>query len=646
MLKLPNKSLFIIVALLTLSSLSQFLLAQESLLAPTAQAQLLRVKNTPSHLKGSKSNVLLQLPFIEDFSAPIFYPDSTKWISKSVFVNRSYAVNPPSIGVATFDAMDSRGHVYPSMTSFTSPADTLLSKPIRLDSLKIPFPYKLKPSDSIYFSFFFQPQGLGAQPNEGDSLVLQFYNPTFDRWKSVWNHKGMSLDSFRVHYDTSFQQVLIAIVDTQYFKSNFQFRFVNYAHLPAPEIPSWRSGLHCHWNVDYIVLDKSRNLYDTSYNDIAILNYLTTALKDYQSIPWNQYQAAGPSAMINFNKGIYFRNMDDVLNSKSVDQYLYIFDLYTKDTLAEANPIPATVPVASQVVAYYKPDHNFSSYISNSPYPEFRVLYRIFTNSPPPDIISANDTMAFYQNFYNYMAFDDGTAEAGYGLSVNGGKVALQFEAFEPDTLRSVMMYFNQTITAASQQYFYLTIWGDNNGKPGNIIYEQSGRKPEYEDELFAFHTYVLNEPIGVAGKFYIGWRQTTKDNLNIGFDFNNNQNQKLFTNTSGSWVNSVYEGCPMIRPILGTSEYAHVGIEKPKSQERKLTVYPNPSNGRFFLKFAQSTALSEVNIDVFNIQGQRVFSQQNATSIDLSHLANGVYYLQLVSPNQWIENHKIVIQK
>ncbi len=124
----------------------------------------------------------IALPFIEDFSSYVGYPDTALWVDNYAFINQSFAINAPSIGIATLDAVDQFGKVYEHASQLSFPADTLTSKPIRLDSIFFPISKKLTPSDSIYFSFFYQPGGglgqpwnrLGNPPESTDSLVLEF----------------------------------------------------------------------------------------------------------------------------------------------------------------------------------------------------------------------------------------------------------------------------------------------------------------------------------------------------------------------------------------------------------------------------------------------------------------------------------------
>jgi len=77
------------------------------------------------------------------------------------------------------------------------------------------------------------------------------------------------------------------------------------------------------------------------------------------------------------------------------------------------------------------------------------------------------------------------------------------------------------------------------------------------------------------------------------------------------------------------------------------LKMYPNPTTGlvRFEYDVLQ---LGKVSIVVYNILGERVMSNSiNDKSIDLSHLNNGVYFINIVSSaNEIIDNQKLIIQK
>ena len=118
------------------------------------------------------------LPFFDDFSQSNTYPDSTKWTDNNVLINAGFPVCPPNRKGATFDVLDANGKVYSYAISNAFIAEYLTSVRIRLDSIMEPEPRALTPADSVYLSFYYQPQGNGNAPEEQDSLVLQFGTTT------------------------------------------------------------------------------------------------------------------------------------------------------------------------------------------------------------------------------------------------------------------------------------------------------------------------------------------------------------------------------------------------------------------------------------------------------------------------------------
>ena len=136
-------------------------------------------------MKSSLSDTL-GIPFFDDFSKNSVYPDSTKWIDSYVFINNSYSGDPVSIGIATLDAVNKAG-ILNGETETPFPSDYLTSKPINLE-----YPDRT----DIFLSFFYQPQGLRDEPEEWDSLVVDFYSPSQNKWKRVWSTEGRPAEPF------------------------------------------------------------------------------------------------------------------------------------------------------------------------------------------------------------------------------------------------------------------------------------------------------------------------------------------------------------------------------------------------------------------------------------------------------------------
>jgi hypothetical protein len=187
-------------------------------------------------------SVPLSLPFFDDFSEQEQFPSFRFWETKGgVWINDQMGVDPPSIGVATFDGINAMGRPY----NFEAPlsigsADTLTSLPINLTGLE---------NSNVYLSFYSQPEGIGDPPELEDSIVLQFKNSS-QQWITVWKR---SENSF-----TPFKQEMIAVNQPDYFHVDFQFRF---------RLFSKQSGPFDVWNIDYVYLDKNRTPTDLSTVD-------------------------------------------------------------------------------------------------------------------------------------------------------------------------------------------------------------------------------------------------------------------------------------------------------------------------------------------------------------------------------------------
>jgi hypothetical protein len=58
-------------------------------------------------------------------------------------------------------------------------------------------------------------------------------------------------------------------------------------------------------------------------------------------------------------------------------------------------------------------------------------------------------------------------------------------------------------------------------------------------------------------------------------------------------------------------------------AESKKIFVYPNPSSGIFTISAA-------ANIEVYNLIGELILSENNATSIDLTTAPKGLYFVRL----------------
>ncbi len=584
----------------------------------------------------------LNLPFRDDFSRTKVYPDQTLWMDSDVYINDDYPADPISIGVATFDGIDKYGNPYYPPSSISSKiSDYLTSKPINLEEHNnIPY----SPADSVYLSFFYQPQGIATDfPQDSDSLMLEFRVPSDSSgWRHIWGVGGTKFKPFK--------QVMIPIIDSINFKKGFQFRFKNYTS---------SSGNLDHWNIDYVILDKGRNLNDTSIFEVTWVERTPSSLlKNYEAMPWSHFLFLGDKST-ELKQSISIRVRNNSNTSFTTFYRIQVQDEFGAITRYFPGPT-SSIKIATT------PSANSYSTVTidsiNSPTTIFKnsgngngdsALFRIekIIENSKADKFPYNDTLVNEQKFYNYYAYDDGTAESAYGINAIDAKIAYRFNVLKTDTLRGVYIFFNQMINNASQLTFKLTVWGSN--LKATPIYQSADVTPQYENSINGFHFYRIDVPLIIsAGEFYVGWQQNTAESLNLGLDMNttSSDNKFIYVPSNGSWTSSVLPGLWMMRPVFGKAIPVISGIKEINNPTENLfSAYPNPASDRIFIRI-KNAALVNSNLiaTLSDAMGRLVIRQDNTIDfLDVSAIPNGFYFLKITDKEQkYASSFKIVINK
>lgn len=565
----------------------------------------------------------LGIPFFDDFSNSYIYPDSAKWEDKFAFIGQNYAIEPISIGTATLDALDEFGYVYSHLPYGNAAiADYLTSRHINLDYLL---------GDSLYLSFYFQCGGYGNSPEEGDSLVLEFRSPGKD-WTSVWRTGGRE----NMNY---FEIVMIPIRDSIWLQNGFQFRFKNYVSLTSVYEPSWASNVD-HWNLDFIKLDKDRHINDTFPEDVAFIKNISSLISDFESVPWKHFIN---SDSITIADSMFFSNRYMGTEDGRNITYTYkIIDRFTSDIIDPG--IVDSENLDPFIIVDYSLQwlFDFTSTVTDSA--SFEIVMSINPGADDPAILRYNDTIRYYQNFYNYYAYDDGSAEKGYGLSGQGSAYAQLAQRWEPlmeDTLRGIYIHFNHSLNEMNQNYFFLTVWDDKEGVPGDTLYQQMGALVNYTDDVYGFFYYPLDTLLVIDSTFYIGWIQTTDDNLNVGFDLNRVSNQHLFYNVSGTWQNSSIPGSVMMRPVFGSDPYPFSTVAQ-ISIASNYQIYPNPVNDHINFIFDHNPEF----IEIYDSNGRLVYTYPYSSQIETFDFPAGIYFIRPIGKAEVYETQRIIIVK
>lgn len=642
-----------IIGLCVLLSVSITNRAQEQLRPLSGNINLPEVTTQSSKAnKTTTTTGSIYLPFFDDFSyaykSP--YPSANNWVDSNAYVNTGFAIAPISLGVATFDGLNKKGYPYnlTAPVNYSASSDTLKSRPIHLDSIVIgSTTHYYVPADSIALTFYYQAEGFGEAPEPNDSLCLDFFKPKHDSdgvWVKVWGKAGYNPSAT----DTNFYRVRIPITDTAYFHDGFQFRFRNKATT---------SGSLDHWHIDYVQVKEQDFYPDTVLNDASFVYKPSSFLKNYSIMPYLQYNQALEMAPGFTN---YLRNN---FNIAKFSVYNYTITEGAGATLIPTDvygtfPNPGFQPFVNN--GYYSGGTNSAAHpvfsATGTPFPTapftdstyFTIKHSLTT---PADVRNDNDTVVHIQRFSNYYAYDDGSAEQGYYLNTYGAKTALRFTLNVADTLKAVRIYFDPIIEGGLIQgsTFRINVWSNNGGVPGSVIYKDSLMNPIYLSGSYnKIPSYNLTSclPLGV-GTYFIGIQQTTGQKLNIGFDRNTNHKEALYYNITGSWSQSSIPGSLMINPVMGCVDPPVVVGLNNHEKINPIRIFPNPAQNEITISFP-GNQLATVNLEITTALGQTALTKTitNNEAIDISELANGLYFIHLTGNSLNVSPQKLIISR
>ncbi|MEK0422087.1 MAG: hypothetical protein RLZZ161_1938 [Bacteroidota bacterium] len=591
-------------------------------------------RKTPQSLSGLnffKITDTLDLPFFDNFTADKGFPSYNRWADNQVWINNSFPINPPDYNVATFDHLNPLGKPWKGLLNKNTfvYADSLTSQHINLQFYKTG-PVTTKnyiPSDSVYLSFFYQTAGLGDVPEAEDSLILYFKTNT-GIWKRVWSQTGKVTGEFK--------QVMVPAYRTEFLHGAFQFRWVNYTKA---------TGNLNHWHLDYVRMDRNRSAKDTSIRDVAIQFASPSLLKDYQTMPYRHF-------LDNINEqtlpghSVSIRN----LNNTSTVQTRFQLEIRNRyDSLVLLRPFN----LSSKNIAPGEDGESFGQVKMDTlsgENPFLKITYKIAPQSDditPDNYNSAGNNNLYQtrQEFQPWYAWDDGTAEGGFGLNYEflpdiKGQFAMKFDLLKKDTFRGLGVMFNQSLDDVSNRKFKFRIWrklsplgaADNQDE---LLYETPFELPVYKDTHDGFHYFYFDTTLLLdKGTYYIGWIQFQKYVLNVGYDNNYRfqrqdvKNPNLFYNLLGQWesVDASVRGVPMLRPLIGSAKDHRIAVKNITRAD--FRIIPNPAVN--ILKIEGMVDLKKIAI--FSLTGNKVLELVNPTSeINIEPLKSGMYIVYCV---------------
>ncbi len=566
-------------------------------------------KDMRPFLRTTAASDTITLPFFDDFSGNGIFPDSRNWVDNAVYINNTMCINPPTRGVATFDMLNGHGLPYDTVdNSAIIYADSLTSRPINISALS--------PADSVYVSFFYQPGGNGFYPSNTDSLMLFLHKKNND-WVKVWSVFGSP--------PLPFQQVMIPVADTSYFDSGFQFRFVNKGSFNY-------SGAS--WQLDYVRMDKNRNMNDTVINDVSYIGEPGFILNDYTSMPYRQFLAniTGERATQHGDTIKNYTNAAPTIN------YGYTAKEITTGTSLGSSTGSITIP------AYSEQAITFPVYTStiSSPGTFNRVVFenKYYLTSPATDTVKQNDTIVRQQVFDNYLAYDDGSAEKSYFLDLFPllpGYVAVEHHVNQLDSIQGVAIYFARQVPLPTYKSFsifvYSTLQGINGAIADDTLYWQDISQPGYIDTLNHFWIYKFNKSVMVhpGSPFYVGIFQPAfsgSDSLYFGLDANRIGGNHAYYNVLSVWNSSGVQGAIMIRPLLGLPVKGS-GIDEVVNSKADWQIFPNPAKDVLNIDIGANRI---VNYEITDLRGSVLMRGKisQTSPVNISKLIPGLYFVKV----------------
>ncbi|MBM3427491.1 MAG: T9SS type A sorting domain-containing protein [Bacteroidetes bacterium] len=593
------KQLFWILCTLTFALHSQ---AQEK------ESPLTKIQPVGEHAKGLKT--LLEIPFFDDFSAgraAVNVPDAGRWVNAGVYTSAQMPIAPLTLGAAIFDGLNSEGMPYDFSNPFAQgAADTLTSMPLNLAGLDS--------TDQVYLFFYLQAAGHGNMPDDVDSMYVDFFSPITGQWDQVLSIASDNTTDW-IRHDLHIKQA-------QFLQSGFAFRFRNDATL---------SGAYDQWNLDYVNVQEGVDTANYQFNEVAMQYTPSNILSNgYTAMPWKHF-VVNPEVHLADSLKAFEQNLGPTENivtgySITVDGSQSVFNTQNLNTFNNDFRAITTTMLWN----------NTSILNANAQDSVVNVEVCTFINQADPHL--ENDTACYTLHLANYYAYDDGGAERSWTVQGAGASVAMKFYNHEADTLMGIAVNWIPYGSDESNQNFFLRVWNDDGGQPGDVISENFNyQSPAYDTDGYTqFHYHALDQPLALpAGTFYVGWVQSDPGTYDVGNDKNTNNNPaKLFyvLGSDQQWIQSETTGSLLLRPYLKAGEnQVWEGVNHATFAQSIL--YPNPANDVLFLtNVGQGQLQWKMWSSVGTCINQGV-SNSSALQWDVQDLPAGLYFLTIESP-------------
>lgn len=542
------------------------------------------------------TTAIAPMPFVDDFSYDSLFPARTHWDLPGFGVVGGQHVPGVSTrkgmgthtkGVCSFDGATAAGDLYEDELAFGL-ADSLTSLPFDFSTFS--------PADSLYLTFYVQRGGRNDAPEAADSLVLYFDSTGTYQYEQVWSLKGSGVS------DAEFRFVEVPVRAARYFSNGFRFRFVNFGSL---------NGEFDVFHLESVVLRANRFSGDSATSDVSPYLVIQGPLGQVSAVPRDHFGLS--TRMDTAVVAIGNLSTPGMVASLSVQ----ISDPRGGNTLSGtttlgygANSIPARQSLTAQLPG------TFSEQAVS--FPTYGAIRMRSIVSAAGDQRRANDTLDFYCDVDSTLGYDDGVADAAYGLT-SARSFCQEYRIPAPDTLTAVWIYFTpylyynntngQSFSLANKN-FRLSAW-DTLVVDSFLVQTSNGMAVVYDSSLNSFNRYPLPNPVVVDTLFWVGLRQIDGIPLGVGFDRNFGSSPIYYESLNGNFVPSTNVGNLMIRPEFGhrrlvVSTQAPMTVAGPR-----LQAFPHPwRSGDMTLRIEGAEGAKGLRVRIHDLSGRLLYDQ------------------------------------
>ena len=554
----------------------------------------------PTH-KSNENQINVTLPFFDDFANYSLYPKQSLWIGNSVFINKDFPLYPPNVGAATFDAIDETGKIYSNADWIPFQADELKSRPIRLDSVFDPVVRKIGPEDSLYLSFYYQPQGVGDDPESWDTLILEFAR----QGDTIFSHIDSVLVSAQIYLD-SYEDTLRPLdtlwapesqgCDTNIYMINFRvLGWDDWLMVPCDSVFAPDTIWDKAWYSEGMKLEEFRELYGRDFVQVMIPIYNDPGdsvyfYKDFQ-FRFRNYASIANDIIPSWRSNADYWNVDWVYlnynrNAGDSTYRVLTFSQRAPSFLKNYQVMPYRQYRAGSVTDLLKPE--FQMYITNLDNVEHNTTYEYRVQQ-----VNGNFNYDYYGGSCNLLPFDlfgfqNCNSSCGAAHACPPVNSAFNYD-FSRDTTSYIITHYISDSSDADilvdstifQQGFYNYYAYDDGTPEFGYGIEPAGAKMAYQ-----FNLSITDTLWGV--QMYFNRTQNSSNEIFFNFiiwqDNNGRPGEELYRSPSvkPQWKNGLYEFYPYMldEPIVLTGTF-YVGWQQQAGGSLNVGLDANNDNGK-----------------------------------------------------------------